>query len=779
MFTTFNSQISGVSVPESPSKDSVSSTSTPSLGIPRQVQGRKRQQVSRACDHCRVYRIKCDNETPCTNCRSKDQQCHRRGGIAKTTSLAKAHHNIDRLEQRVKELELELQNERRAGVKNSEFEPDFRIGRRATRRSSSGGVSGSDAESALFSADYDADGLPTGKFNKGVYACEEEDSSRNTAWYGPASLHYFALRLNRFLELALPKTPSIHNPLVVRDVRPLDEPAFASYSLSPTQEEYFLDLYWQTYHTVFPVVDETDVKEHFKSLWSSSPNKERKASALVDIMLALCIQDATAMTTTSIQPSDNDSAFHDDVAIPRHHRYYQRCRTFLVAELENPTITTLQCQLLCTSYLYSRMLHNTADSTCAHAVRTAYILGLHMDPPGSLSRPQRELRKRIWWSLYVLEAKISLKLGRPFLIHGSANTCPLPSDDYETAVSGSSFAPLGSNATWLTWNLHQAKLFHIARAASTDFYGKDIRCFHRGSKTSMIQSEMCFGILKPHINKLDEWIIDVPIVLQVQRQSGGGRPFSTSNEGLALEIEQFAPLWLHRQRFLLELMYHDICTNLYRPFIPFDAAQHSESRPLTDSAATKCAAHAAALTTILYEVLSKTTILAGFQEALQWQWNAALSLVGFVLAYRESASMAAALSSSREAIATSVTVFNLFAGMDGFSAVAGTAAHTLQGLSSKLTELAAQSRPHTTEAKGNVTDTTTPLMAIETYAATDGDWFASPLPMPEIPDPFAYEDSVMQGFLMAEAEFDLVNALDIYPSFNLVLPGSHMLRQND
>lgn len=35
----------------------------------------KRIQVGRACDRCRSHRIKCDNEVPCQNCKSRGCQC--------------------------------------------------------------------------------------------------------------------------------------------------------------------------------------------------------------------------------------------------------------------------------------------------------------------------------------------------------------------------------------------------------------------------------------------------------------------------------------------------------------------------------------------------------------------------------------------------------------------------------------------------------------------------------------------------------------------------------
>jgi hypothetical protein len=57
------------------------------------------------------------------------------------------------------------------------------------------------------------------------------------------------------------------------------------------QEEGFLNLFWQTYHCLMPIVCEEDLKSEFESLWSGLPNGGfRRPSPLIDIVLALCIQ---------------------------------------------------------------------------------------------------------------------------------------------------------------------------------------------------------------------------------------------------------------------------------------------------------------------------------------------------------------------------------------------------------------------------------------------------------------------------------------------------------
>lgn len=183
--------------------------------------------------------------------------------------------------------------------------------------------------------------------------------------------------------------------------------------------------------------------------------------------------------------------------------------------------------------------------------------------------------------------------------------------------------------------------------------------------------------LQPYVKHLEMWTNGVPSALTTKRKDDG-RPFAT--DGTALEIEQFAPLWLQRQRIILELLYHNLCTNIYRPFISFTPTPPPSSS-LAEEMALKCARHAIALTTITHHALSSTTILSGWHEAFQWQWNAAMTLVGFVLAHPQSPSTAAA----RNAIALSVSVFDIF----GASfAVASSAASIVRNLVTKIDFLA-------------------------------------------------------------------------------------------
>lgn len=377
--------------------------------------------------------------------------------------------------------------------------------------------------------------------------------------------------------------------------------------------------------------------------------------------------------------------------------YYRRCQRLLTNELESPTIGTLQCQILSVIYLCCSSFQNMAHSTLALAARTAQMLGLHLEPAEDVPLAEKEKRKRLYWSLYTVESKTCMKLGRPFSLSLSETMCSLPSDGHAVAMlAGSDFAPLGENVTWLSYNLHNTKLVLAVREVHTALYDKysDV---YTGAKGQVIYDdtnalEQYAKFLKTSITVLDTWVHAVPDALKTKRE-GSGASFSTDHSPLA--VEQFAPLWLQRQRMLLELLYHNLVMNLYRPFITFPpspiATSSSSSSPqplmpVTQSHADSAVNHGMMITRIMHQILSETDILTGWHEAFQWQWNASITLAGYLFAYPASVSVTSAV---REVLDKAIAVFDIF----GRSfAVANSAATVMRDLAAKIDFLASKTR---------------------------------------------------------------------------------------
>lgn len=531
----------------------------------------------------------------------------------------------------------------------------------------------------------------TRKYWEGIHTSTAK--SHQKQYYGPSSSFYFIGRMSSYVTMALQQphldqhmqpnsaSKSFASPMSpwrgnLEEVGMSTDGATPTDSLTGTQEDYFLGLFWQSYHCTVQIVDEVDFKEHHKSLWAT-PGKPRKPSALVDIILAICMQYGVASISRggAIKGPQVDVDANDATIAGRW--LYRRSQTLLSAELESPSIMTLQCHIFSVYYLCNASYQNMAHSTLALAVRTAHILGLHLEPSESLPRNERELRKRLWWTLYAVESKTCMKLGRPWSAQISQATCSLPADDFELALlSGSNFASYGENVTWLTYSLQNTKLILSARAVYIAFYDKCADVLGANNGTTFYNDseamESCAKFLLSSMQCLRTWLHELPDALKTNRK-GTGEPFSTDRS--PLEVELFAPMWLQRQRLLLELLYHNLAMNLYRPFISFSTTSGS-STVLSEGHATFCVNHAIAITHIMNQILTETDMLSGWHEAFQWQWNATLSMIGFILAYPFDPSTL----SARSAINSAVSVFENFGNK---SAIAASAANVTRDLTAK------------------------------------------------------------------------------------------------
>jgi hypothetical protein len=130
------------------------------------------------------------------------------------------------------------------------------------------------------------------------------------------------------------------------------------------------------------------------------------------------------------------------------------------------------------------------------------------------------------------------------------------------------------------------------------------------------------------VRAMFDWVQNVPRSLKNQRK-GSGEPFSTDRT--PLNLNPASPLWLQRQRLLLEIIYHHLQLSILRTFIRFPPRGASLT-PLSDGHGIAALNHAVVLTNILSQVLSETDLLSGWTPAFQYQWDAAVCILAFVLA---------------------------------------------------------------------------------------------------------------------------------------------------
>ncbi len=113
---------------------------------------------------------------------------------------------------------------------------------------------------------------------------------------------------------------------------------------------------------------------------------------------------------------------------------------------------------------------------------------------------------------------------------------------------------------------------------------------------------------------------------------------------------------------------------LYRLFIQSSSSPMSLT-PTAESCRYKCLHHAIITTNIIHQYLSETTLLNGIYQVYQYQWEAAISMLGFALFHP----ICPFASSTSNAIQTGITNLQIFGTND--SATTLSAANAARNLS--------------------------------------------------------------------------------------------------
>ncbi|KAJ6112043.1 hypothetical protein N7523_008104 [Penicillium sp. IBT 18751x] len=465
---------------------------------------------------------------------------------------------------------------------------------------------------------------------------DPEPRTNQDILYGPHSSQRMVIRLNRFMA-------GSSDPLLSGSVLPICIPQLNRLrlrfsevrELSREQEEHFLVLLWQAYHCVYPILVEEDFKEYYDSLWAiSNGQSPRQPSALVDSLLAVSVQYGSTFLVNDEDVTSGgpgSQATHFDSAA---HTFYIRSQQALMDALEYPSIMSLQSQIYCIIYVYNTANLNTAHALLGLAIRVAQMLRLHLPPLGPLPQTNQGLGSRIWWTLYQLDSHISMTLGRPPLITVNGVQTMIPTDIIDTVhVPKSVLVSLSQeDISWLSFHVHFIHFTAVARRVHDSFGTHCTELLQGKGIQDIYDDPPSLELLGNHLSRdlraMYDWVQSVPVLLKNQRK-GSGQPFSTDRT--PLDLDPASPLWLQRQRLLLEIIYHHVQIANFRPFIRFPPRGPSLT-PLSDNHSISALNHAIVMTRILNQVLSETDLLSGWKPVFHYQWDAAICILSFVLA---------------------------------------------------------------------------------------------------------------------------------------------------
>ncbi|OGM41092.1 hypothetical protein ABOM_010421 [Aspergillus bombycis] len=135
-------------------------------------------------------------------------------------------------------------------------------------------------------------------------------------------------------------------------------------------------------------------------------------------------------------------------------------------------ILSLQGLILYLLYLQMTSQHSLAVRVCGMVVRLAQSLGLHRHTRRFKHSPgESELRRRIWWSVYVLDVQSSILYGLPRNIQAADTDTDLPTNtDYDDMHSDQLSYPLPGETTHIEPFLQYVNLTQILSRCLEQMY---------------------------------------------------------------------------------------------------------------------------------------------------------------------------------------------------------------------------------------------------------------------------------------------------------------------
>lgn len=104
---------------------------------------------------------------------------------------------------------------------------------------------------------------------------------------------------------------------------------------------------------------------------------------------------------------------------------------------ETANLTSVQALVLLSNLSQKRNSPNTGWNLLGLAVRTALSLALHRElPHWNISLMEREIRRRVWWGLYIFDSGASTTFGRAIMLpdRDSMNVHPVLNVDDEVRI---------------------------------------------------------------------------------------------------------------------------------------------------------------------------------------------------------------------------------------------------------------------------------------------------------------------------------------------------------
>lgn len=385
--------------------------------------------------------------------------------------------------------------------------------------------------------------------------------------------------------------------------------------LSPAQIDRLFSIFSTRLHPLIPIIYQEDLQ---------SSNSQPECAALRDAITAYTMQFVfhsglhTRLLGLQWKQFNTENKRSRVVGMP----YFQRCLASCTqySMFSDPSIMTLKCYCIMTMYLLDTGQHHAAYNVIGLAVRMARSLNLDKTTLPGLALEESE-HSAIWWTLVHLDFRGSRYQGKPVTTQYT-----IPRDLLQSSLSN--VLDSQNISPYYTYSLRLT----CAALAVLDSVAHDMAC--EGDSDTETRAR----VLSENMKIIHQWKESIQKEQNFKHlrlnTSSPSLPRDVASPGVE-EDDYMTHLPIDIQlNTLLELQYHDTIISLHRSFIEFPStpsrlhkSHHAKSHVAT------AAQHALTAIRIIHSRMSQHDVFYGSSELYQYQWNAVLTLIGFMLAY--------------------------------------------------------------------------------------------------------------------------------------------------
>ncbi|KAK9489357.1 fungal-specific transcription factor domain-containing protein [Lipomyces doorenjongii] len=388
----------------------------------------KRRAVVIACDLCRRRKARCDGQRPCETCKwyRKSEHCHYSEPRARRTSSRRSIDTLDRYQAVLHQLFPNVELDSLANLSRGQLLDLLDNGPQQQQQGQQQQLpvrfSSFSGDSSTSPADVDAESLeilqtmpldapsPSDASSSDISNVADDVNALSfsvkeaSTYLGISSV----MAVWRVICYLAPDAES-HFSQNKRCISSSIEGRWSAerincHVIGPEQAfsenhcQHLIDCYFSSFHRFAPLVGE----QSFRETYAAKSRTDGRWLGLLNIVLAM----------GSIAASKSDDHTHK--------RYFNRAKQFFnLDSLGSANLETVQAlALMAGFYLHYVQQPNLAITLMSAALRLATALGLHREyihgrKDANAMEYSFELRRRVWWSIVVLDSWASLVLGRP------------------------------------------------------------------------------------------------------------------------------------------------------------------------------------------------------------------------------------------------------------------------------------------------------------------------------------------------------------------------------